>query len=93
MAKDDKQRVEEAFKALTWKAIRKADELLESENETIALKAMDSVLDRGELNRKGGGSEGAKTLVLNFPPEYVGKALEGARKVLNGEAMDEGGVD
>ena len=74
-------------------ALRKLDDLMQSQNETVVQKAADSVLDRAGYDRKTGPAQDNKTLVLNFDPKYLQTALEGVKKIFENKTVHDEGLD
>ena len=78
---EDPQEVIE--KRLTPRALERAEELLNSDNEKIAADQIHDILDRdSRTSRKGAAVDNRSLNILNIDPKYIAKALESAKKVL-----------
>lgn len=88
MGKKEEPDIVEYFEEVVVpKAIRRVEELLDSENEKIRLETSQGVLNRDKrFNLKS--EVASQTLVLNVPTEHISKALDGVRRVLTNDTQE-----
>ncbi len=78
---EDPQEVIE--KRLTPRALERAEELLNSDNEKIAADQIRDILDRdSRTSRKNALIDNRSVNVMNFDPKYLVKAMQTAQLVL-----------